>query len=255
MQKELLNINNYDCDVVLHIQMFVKGELSIADFVAKGKENRKIYDCLDQIVDTIAIHHIPVKRRTVFMKNVNQNKPFEMRSYVEQFIKELAQDFRDLSDDWKNNPPKVSEFLNSLKYLTAHGAFVFFSIVSDVYYQVDSLLERTEKYEKEYEFLLDVLPRYIGGVAAEGYISEHILSKYPDSMKKTERKRLVKEEIKLAFPNKTKRTPRWIQEPEWPISMDNKPMIYVGQKAFDNYSEYYFTDANTGELHTVTQWW
>ncbi len=118
------------------------------------------------------------------MQNVNQNKPFDVRSYVEQFIKESTQDFCDLSDDWKNNPQQAREHLNSLKYSTARGAFVFHSIVADIYYQIDNLLEKAEKHEKEYEFLLDVLPRYIGGSAAEGFISEHILSKYPDCMKK-----------------------------------------------------------------------
>ena len=130
------------------------------------------------------------------------------------------------------------------------------STVADIYYQVDPTLMRTEKYHTEYEFSLDVLPGYLaGGIAAENYISQHIMPKYPVSMKKGERKRLVKEEIKQAFPRDCKGFPRWIQMPEWPIGTNDTPMVYLGQKAFQDHSEYYFRDSKTNEKHTVTQWW
>ena len=174
------------------------------------------------------------------MKNVNQNKPFELRSHVEQFIKEYAQNFRDLSDAWKNDPPKVGAYLKTQTHLTAYGAFKMHSIVADIYY----------------EFSLDVLPGYLaGGVSAENFVSQHILSKYPSTLRKGERKRLVKEEIKQAFQRDCKGFPRWIQMPEWPIGSDDKPMVYMGQKAFEHNTEYYFRDSTTNENHIVTQWW
>ena len=238
------------------IKDFVCGQVEISEFIAQYNQDNTLADYLDTIVDYIPAHNILIKRRTVLMKNVNQNKPFEMRSYVECFIKESAQGFRDLSDSWKADPPKVGAYLKTISHLTADGAFRFHSIVSDIYYQIDPNLVRTEKYQKEYEFSLDVLPGYLaGGISTENFVSQYILSKYPATMKKGERKRLVKEEIKQVFQRDCKGFPRWIQMPEWPIGSDGKPMVYIGQKAFEHNSEYYFRDSVTNEKHTITQWW
>ena len=238
------------------ISAFVCGDIDITEFVLQYNKNNDLADYLDSVVEHIATNNIPIKRRTVLMKNVNQNKPFELRSYVEQFIKEYAQNFRDLSNSWKNDPPKVGAYLKTQTHLTAYGAYQIHSIVADIYYQIDSELVRTEKYHEEYEFSLDVLPGYLaGGVSAENFVSQHILSKYPSTLKKGERKRLVKEEIKQAFQRDCKGFPRWIQMPEWPIGSDDKPMVYMGQKALEHNTEYYFRDSSTNEKHMVTQWW
>ncbi|MBE6932264.1 MAG: hypothetical protein E7464_02630 [Ruminococcaceae bacterium] len=248
--------HNFNESTLEYIKAFVKGDLSIADFMAYFHEISEISDYLEYVIDTITTQQIPIKRRTIYMKNVAQNKPFEVRSNAEKFIKEYAQSFRDLSPKWKENPPRVGNFLRTQTHQTAHGAVTIYGIVADIYYQIDPTFPRTEKYSEEYEFSLDVLPGYLaGGISAENYVSQYILPKYPSTMKKGERKRLVKEEIKLAFQRECKGFPRWIQMPEWPIGSDNKPMIYLGQKAFDHHSEYYFRDSTTNEKYTVTQSW
>lgn len=246
-------LENQLCTV---IKEFVSGRMNISQFVMRYNQSDDLANYLDLIVNFIATHNIPIKRRTVLMKNVNQNKPFEIRSYVETFIKDYAQNFRDLSDNWKANPPKVGAYLKTLSHLTAQGAFKIHSIVADIYYQIDDSMERTEQYHAEYEFSLDVIPGYLtGGISAENYVSQFISSKYPASMKKGERKRLIREEIKLAFQRDCKGFPRWIQMPEWPMGADGKPMVYIGQKTFEHNSEYYFRDPTTNEKHTITQWW
>lgn len=242
--------------LLIEIRNFVCGDIDVTEFMAQYNQNDELAIFLDSVIEYIATHNIPIKRRTVFMKNVNQNRPFEMRSHVERFIKEHAQNFRDLSDTWKSNPPKVGSYIKTQSHLTALGAFEIHSIVSDIYYQIDPTLVRTEKYHEEYEFSLDVLPGYLaGGVSAENFVSQYILSKYPSTMKKGERKRLVKEEIKQAFQRECKDFPRWIQMPEWPIGTNERPMIYIGKKEFEHFSEYYFRDATTSEIFTITQWW
>lgn len=238
------------------IKDFVCGKTEISEFIIQYTKSNALSDYLDSVIACIATQKLPIKRRTVLMKNVNQNKPFEMHSYVEQFISEHAQNFRYLPDTWKCNPPKVGAYIKTQSHLTALGAFKIHGIVSDIYYQIDTTLVRSEKYLEEYEFSLDVLPGYLaGGISAENYVSQHILSRFPSTMKKGERKRLVKEEIKQAFPRDCKGFPRWIQMPEWPIGSDEKPMVYIGQKAFDHHSEYYFRDSVTNEKCTITQWW
>ena len=238
------------------IRAFIVGEMEIAEFMLHFNATEEIVQYLERVIEQIEINHLPIKRRTICMKGVAQNKPFEVRSYAERYIKEYAQSFRDLSDKWKANPPKVGEHLRKLAYQTAHGAYVIHGTVADIYYQVDPTLVRTEKYHAEYEFSLDVLPGYLaGGISAENYVSQFIMPRFPATMKKGERKKLVKQEIKNAFQRDCKGFPRWIQMPEWPIGANNTPMVYLGQKAFQDHSEYYFRDSKTNEKHTVTQWW
>lgn len=245
-----------DLAVIAKVQSFVDGEMDIADFMRCFNESDEIAQYLESIIELIEQEHIPVHRRTVCMKGVAQNRPFEMPSYAECYIKEYAQNFVTLNDHWKENPPKVGEHLRTLPYQTAQGAFIIHGTVSDIYYQIDPDLIRTEKYDKEYAFFLSVLPRYLaGGITAEDYVSRHILPRFPASMKKGERKRLIREEISKAFLRECKGFPRWIQSPEWPLGSDGRPMIYTGQKNFQHYSEYDFKDAVSGELQTVTQWW
>ena len=242
--------------LLIEIKKFVCGDMDITEFMALYDQNDDLADYLDSVIEHIAAHNIPIKRRTVFIKNVNQNKPFEMRSYAEQFIKKYAQSFCDLSDEWKSDPPKAGEYIKTQSHLTALGAFKIHGIVADIYYQIDPALIRCEKYDTEYEFSLEVMPGYLaGGISAESYISRHILPRFPATMKKGERKRLVKEEIKQAFQRDCKGFPRWIQSPEWPMGSNEKPMVYTGQKAFEDYSEFYFRDSATNKVHTVTQWW
>ena len=246
----------YSNPLLSPIREFVSGNMDISDFVALYNQDNTIGDLFDYIIDYIEANQLPIKRRTVFMKNGNQNKPIVARSEVETFIKEYAQSFNDLSIEWKKNPPKCSAYLKRLNHLTVWGAKKIHSTVSDIYYQIDTELIKSERYWEEYEFILDVLPGYLlGGVSSENYVSQYILPKYPETMKKGERKRLVKEEIKLAFKRDTNGYPRWLQMPEWPMGSDKKPMIYISQKSFRDYTEYYFRDAVTNEKYTVTQWW
>ncbi len=246
----------FENPLLTEIRNFVCGNIDIADFIVQYNQNDEMANLLDSIIEHIVTHNIPIKRRTVFMKNVNQNKPFELHSNVEQFIKEYAQNFRTLPDTWKHNPPKVGAYIKTLSHLTALGAFKIHGIIADIYYQIDPTLSRTEKYHEEYVFSLDVLPGYLAGdVSAENFISQYILSKYPSTLKKGERKRLIKQEIKQAFQRDCKGFPRWIQSPEWPMGSDGKPMVYTGQRAFEHHSEFYFRDSKTNEFRTITQWW
>lgn len=238
------------------IRSFIVGETEITEFMALFNATEEIAQYLQQVIEQIESGHMQIKRRTVCMKGVAQNRPFEQRSYAERYVKEYARSFADLSDAWKAAPPKVGEHLKGLAYQTAHGAAIIHTAVADIYYQVDPTLVGTEKYLDEYSFSLEVLPNYLaGGVAAEAFVSQYILPRFPVSMKKGERKRLVREEIKSAFRRDCKSFPRWIQMPEWPMGSDGKPMVYAGQKSFENHSEYYFRDDISGENHTVKQYW
>ena len=64
------------------IKAFVIGEMDIAEFMSLFTETNEIADYLDSIVDYMEKYDVPIQRRTILMKNVNQNKPFAARSHV-----------------------------------------------------------------------------------------------------------------------------------------------------------------------------
>lgn len=238
------------------VRDFITGTIDINDFMELFNESNQISDYLEGIIDNIEKNQVPIKRRTMCMKGVAQNKPFKARSNAEIYIKEYAQSFLDLSKEWKANPPKLGKDLRRENHLTAFGAYRIHSVVADVYYQVDDTLQKTEKYHNEYDFLLSVMPGYLsGGVDTENYVSKHILPKYPTTMKKSERMRLVKEDIRKVFKRDCKGYPRWIQSPEWPMDSDGKPMVYGGQCSFERYTSYFFRAVDLEETKIIKQWW
>lgn len=252
----IMDLDKYGKSTIETVQKFVAGKMPILEFVEKLIESEDIVFFLESVVSNVESGKIPIKRRKILDKFFDKEKPTEFRSDIEKFIKEYAQSFLDLSEEWKAEPPKVGSFLKLLSPLTADGASEIHGIVSDIYYQVDPGFRRTSRYMDEYVFSIDVLPGYLaGGISAEAYVSEHIMPKYPITMKKSERKKLVKEEVKQAFRREGKGYPRWLQSPEWPMDENGEPMVYVSQKSFGDSCEYYFHRVDDDEVVTVTQWW
>lgn len=232
---------------------FIEDRMDIGTFMDLAGRDNSICDYLQRIVDDIVENKRSVERRTVTMKGVNQNQPFRIFNYTEEFVPELRE----------KNPrfqpgspvPTVKQRLFRFSHRTALGASEIYGVVADIFYQVDDTLNRTEKYLDAYSFSLDVLPGYVGGVAAEDYISGYIIPKYPEDMKKGQRKKLIKEEIRNTFLRDGKGYPHWIQDPAWPLGENGLPMIYVGQKKYENGTEYYFRGNGSEEKKTVRQYW
>lgn len=232
---------------------FIEGRMDMDSFMAHAGKDGKILEYLQGIVDQIVKNKLPTRRRTVTMKGVNQNQPFQIFNYVEEFVPEL----RDRNHMiYPGTPvPAVKQYLSCWSHKTAGGALKIYDIVADIYYQVDDRLIRTEKYMESYQFSLDVLPGYVGGIDAENYISSVIIPKYPEDMKKTMRKNKIKEEIRSTFLRDGKGYPHWIQDPQWPLGENGIPMIYTGQKKHEGFTEYFFRGNGTEEKRMIRQCW
>lgn len=232
---------------------FIEDRMDMDSFMDLALEDDRIFDFLQAIVNHIVENQLPTKRRTVTMKGVNQGQPFQMFNYIEEFVPEL----RDRNHMiYPGSPvPTVKQYLSWFSHKTARGASMIYAVVADIYYQVDEALVRTEKYSDAYAFSLDVLPGYVGGVEAEDYISRVIIPKYPEDMKKTQRRNLIKQEIRSTFLRDGKGYPHWIQDPEWPLGENGIPMIYTGQKKHEGYTEYFFRGSGSEERRTVRQCW
>jgi len=245
-----------ESDVRETVRQFVTGEMDVATFKQKYDESDSINNWLQGVIDDITKKDLPIKRRTIIMQNVNQDKPFQVKSYVQEFIPKYAANDSFLDSNWRKNPPPLKKILGTIDLRRGINYIIyFFGIVADIYYQVDPETERTESYSAQYLFLLDVLPRYLDGGDGEEYVAKHIIPQYPESMGKGKRKKAIRDAIREAFALEGKTYPRWIQSSQWPIGTDNSPMIFTGQKAFKERTEYYFKDKITGEITTETQWW
>lgn len=114
---------------------------------------------------------------------------------------------------------------------------------------------------QKHSFMLDACPEYIGGgEVEEAGIIEAILDSVPETMPKSKRIKEVKSRIKKAFHVSGIIFPRWVQEAEWPVSPNGKPMKFVKQKRkkgkeYENmlYTLFYFEDVDTGEERVVEQ--
>ena len=232
---------------------FIEDRLDIGSFIGYIYADDCICDYLQGIVDHIVNNKLPTRRRTVTMKGVNQNQPFQIFNYIEEFVPEL----RDRNHMiYPGTPvPTVKAYLSRYSHKTAAGALKIYDITADIYYQVDDSLNRTDRYMEAYGFSLDVLPGYVGGIEAEDYISEKIIPKYSEILKPAQRKKLIKEEIRNTFLRDGKGYPHWIQDPEWPLGENGIPMIYVGQKKHEGYTDYFFRGNGSAESKTVRQCW
>ena len=138
---------------------------------------------------------------------------------------------------------------------TAHGASVFYSQVYEIYRQIDQTVPFCYKYSDAFNFALDVIPEYLSGGESEKYIQKHIIPLFPETMKKTERKKAIKAKIKEAFKSE-KGYPCWPQSSEWPMDKEGKPCTYIGKgKSEGDLRRFRFRDETTGEEIIIEQFY
>lgn len=99
--------------------------------------------------------------------------------------------------------------------------------------------------------LMDVVPAYVGGPEAEEYIDSFI-DKLDSTLSEQRKKRTIKEMIKADFKCEGKAKPRWVQEPEWPVT--EKPLCFLSQKKEGDKFTFTFKDETTGEIKLVLQY-
>ena len=89
---------------------------------------------------------------------------------------------------------------------------------------------------------------------AERYIAKHILPLFPETMKKTERKKAIRAKLREAFKSE-RGYPCWAQSADWPLGKDGLPATYLGKgKSEGDLRRWRFRDESTGELLVVEQY-
>ena len=161
-------------------------------------------------------------------------------------------------------PPKYESVRQLLTYQfrmvthdveTASGASAFYSEVYEIYTQIDQSVPFFHKYSDAYSFAIEVIPEYLEGGESEKYIQTHIIPLFPETMKKSDRKKAIKAKIKEDFKSE-KGYPCWAQESEWPMDKEGKPCTYIGKgKSEGDLRRFRFRDETTGEEVIVEQFY
>ena len=237
------------------IASFLEGELDIVTFRKMYDTQPEINEFLQAIIDNMKINNIqPIPYMTII----------DGREYwgvgVTDFLLSPEKDKGVIY----GCPPRYESVRQCLTYEfrmfthdveTAYGASEFYDDVYSIYYQIDHSINYCYRYSQAYSFALDVIPQYLSGGEAERYIQRHIIPLFPETMKKTERKRSIKARIKEEFKSE-KGYPCWVQSSEWPMDKEGKPATYIGKgKSEGDLRRYRFRDETTGEIIVVEQWY
>ncbi|MBQ8201534.1 MAG: hypothetical protein IJZ74_07195 [Clostridia bacterium] len=243
-------------DVRETIAAFLRGEMDIISFRRLYDENPEINDFLQGIVDDAK-----AKGVTEFLKH--PSNPFGEIVESDSGISHLLNPEAFEGVRYGNSPyDSVRKMLTYEFRMSTHdvrgatGAESFYSELYALYYQVDQSIPWDRKYFDAFGFALDMIPEYLMGGESELYINTHILPLYPDTMKKTERKKAIKAAIKEPF-RSDKGRPQWIQSGEWPLGKDGKPAVYTGSKSLrgGEAKHYFFRDESDGSIITVEQFY
>ncbi len=130
-------------------------------------------------------------------------------------------------------------------------------LISRIYRNtIDESIKATDYYDSYFDFLLDYCPRYLYSIDIENSgILDRLLESIPSDLKKSERGKIFKQELKEMFYIEGNKYPHWLQDSEWPLSKTGKPTKYLrSEKAYGSEARnYYFLDVDTNEEIVVFQ--
>ncbi len=234
---------------------FLSGNLDIVEFRRLYDEKSEIDAFLQKIIDDMKKDQ---SRKILYF-------PLMIDGVENPYI-EAVPDLLDPENDPGRQycPPRYETVHQCLTYEfrllthdveTADGASTFYTEVYSIYYQIDQSVPYCYKYDEAYSFSLEVIPEYLEGGESEKYIQKHIIPLFPETMKKTERKKAIKAKIKEAFKSE-KGYPCWPQASEWPMDTEGKPCTYIGKgKSNGDLRRFRFRDETTGEEIVIEQFY
>lgn len=234
---------------------FLRGDLDIVEFRRLYDEKPEIDAFLQKIIDDMKKDY---SRKPIPYTCLVGGKEMSFSSVVPYLLAP------ETDPSLQYCPPRYESVRQMLTYEfrmtthdveTADGASVFYSEVYEIYTQIDQSVPFNNKYRDAYSFAIEVIPEYLEGGESEKYIQKHILSLFPETMKKAERKKAIKAKIKEAFKSE-KGYPCWPQASEWPMDKEGKPCTYIGKgKSEGDLRRFRFRDETTGEEIVVEQFY
>lgn len=241
-------------DIQNTIRAFLQDEMDIVTFRSMYDNDPSIEEFLQSIIDDIRVTGKPLKKYHCTVGN----RELESSGEIEYLLSpetspglaygnhEYDSVHTFLTYEWRMCTHDVE---------TAAGAYAFYNGVYSIYYQIDQSIPWSDCYSREYGFMLEVIPEYLSGGAAEKYIAKNIIPLFPKTMKKTERKKAIKTKIREEFKSE-KGYPCWAQSSEWPLGKDGRPATFIGKgKSKGDLRRFRFRDESTGEIIVVEQYY
>ena len=210
---------------------FVEGKVLASDFIRECEQNHKILDCIQTIVPE---GKMTAKTTRYIDSNGNTNYKAESVPF-------------DIDILWDELITKAKGHTILGKQLNIHSAIA--KIVIEAFPNETINVDKT--LDQKYDFLLDVMPKYICGEKSQELV-EKIISETTINLIEKKRKKFIKEKIKEAFHLEGNNYPRWVQDSDWPFSKNGKPLKFISQRNKNLYVvELIFEDVDTGEKVTI----
>ena len=234
------------------IAAFLRGEMDIVAFRKLYNEQPEINNFLQGVIDEVRRTNAPTLYHWETRKD---GVKVHSRSVVDNLLQ------RDM-DFFQRFPEMLPRYGNVREALMQPGdvrcsgdALKFYSRVYDIFLQHDPEIPYDRQYGDAYDFVLDVVPQYLHAGPSEAYIREQIFPRFPETMKKGERKKAIKAKIKELFLSE-KSWPHWMYyQSDWHFGKDGLPAVFVRQQTNGDTheTEFIFRDRSDGTLIAVTQ--
>ena len=230
-----MNIKDYVID-------FIEGRVDPKEFIRKSFESDEIFDWIQSILppdetcykntwqtDKWGDRHI--KQEVV---------PYDIRLVVAQSMR-----YSGCVED------KVSIPMYSRQMMRTFHSCVSSLVIKSF---PDEPIVCFTKYYDDYNFLLEACPSYIGGIEVEeSELLDELMDSIPTNLSNAQRIKWFKQHVKDLFYIQGNKYPKWLNDPEWPMSGRN-PMRFISQKHDKNYIyEYVFEDVDTGKIRVIKQ--
>ena len=217
---------------------FAEGRISVPEMLERIKQESTLIDWFNGIVPegttTVVVHRQPTEFG--YDEYTVEDVPFTVQIFLREQID-------------KGHGGNLGRWLNVHHCLSSllMKAFPDDGIVMD------------ETLNEKFCFLLDSCPEAVSGIEVESVL-EDLMASLPTDLSKSKRIKLFKEKLKEVFPTAAGKWPRWIQDGEWPLGTNGKPMRFVKQQrkkgkeyAETLYTQYFFEDVDSGEVRIVDQ--
>jgi hypothetical protein len=107
-------------------------------------------------------------------------------------------------------------------------------------------IQRAKPIDTPEDLLDEIGLWFVGGEEVDLYLREYLLNAGKQSKSK------LKRDIKELFHISGSKYPKWVQEPDWPIS-NGTPMKFVSQQTNGEINSYLFEDLITKEKRVIEQ--
>jgi hypothetical protein len=163
--------------------------------------------------------------------------------YQEEAFKVFCSNY--MTDVVKFMHGNFNNYIENCDINNVRDKFELFTLFSDYFASLKIKAKRADKYGEELDEFNKAYPKWFNNDAME-YVIKNIEPTIEKDKPKEEQYKILKQKIKETFLYE-KVPPRFIQDGEWPMDKNNKPLVFRSQKEVCEEVFYTFVNPDTGE--------